>query len=435
MAAALKDPQAWFAAGRIKACHLMPYLSAGVMGLVPYRVPGLGTLAVSARAVLLWDPDLHTQWTVEQLAWVILHEVGHYMREHAARRERAGADPEAWNLAGDAEINDDLTAAGAKFPPIAAGPGVPPEKVGQPGGVLPSHLGCPDGRLAEEYYAALRKRGGLEGGKGKPRPGWGGGCEGCGSGAGHHASASEADVPSHLGKSSAEQKRVQRVVAEAIRKESSRGRGSVPAGLRRWADEVLGQPQVPWQQTLARLVRNAVAFRPGAGDYRYDRPSRRQGAWGYGPGSPVFPAMRQPVPAVSVVVDTSGSMGADALGAALGEVQGILAAVGAGVTLLACDAQVHEVRRVRSVREAVQSLKGGGGTNMRPAIEQAVAGRPRPEVLVVLTDGYVGDVGAAPPTNVVWVVIRPEGAGEWAPPYGQAVHVDTSRDAMRRRAG
>ena len=87
--AALKSPNEWFSAGRIKACHLMPYFSSAIMGLVPYAVEGYGTLGVSARAVLVWDPALSKTWTVEHLAWVLLHEVGHYMREHARRRELA----------------------------------------------------------------------------------------------------------------------------------------------------------------------------------------------------------------------------------------------------------------------------------------------------------------------------------------------------------
>lgn len=428
----LKDPRAWFAAGRIKACSLMPYFSTAVMGLVPYEMPGFGTLGVTARAVLIWDPDLSKKWTVEQLAWVLLHEVGHYLREHSARRERLGADPDLWNIAGDAEINDDLVAAGAQFPVLEAGDGVPPELVGKPGGITPKLIGCSDGKLCEEYYEHLRQKqrsgkGGSGQGEGQgiaglPPPG--GTSKGCGSGAGKPVSEAEQQVPAHLGKSAAEQKRIQRSVAEAVRKEAAKGRGTLPAGLRRWAEEVLGTPQVPWQQTLARLVRNAVAFRPGAGDYRYDRPSRRQGAFGYGPGSPVFPALRQPVPSVSVIVDTSGSMGGGDLLVALEETKGVLAAVGANATFIACDAAVHEVKRVRTVKEAAALLKGGGGTDMRPAIEAAQQGRPRPEVIVVMTDGDIGDPGPAPAANVVWVCIGKSGG--FSPAFGQVVFVETA---------
>jgi len=435
MAAVLKSPNEWFAAGRIKACFLMPYFSSAVMGLVPYAVEGYGTLGVTARAVLIWDPELAKTWTVENLAWVLLHEVGHYLREHAARRERAAAEPYLWNLAGDAEINDDLIAANAKFPLMEE----VDEDTGdrQVSGITPEKIGCANGKLCEEYYEHLRKqvqqggkkKGKGSGGKGEPDPTLPtAGGKGCGSGSGRDPNETEGLVPAGLGKSSAEVKRVQREVAEAVRKEAAKGRGTLPAGLKRWAEEVLGTPQIPWQQKLARLVRNAVAFRPGAGDYRYDRPSRRQGAFGYGAGSPVFPAMRMPVPSVAVVVDTSGSMGGDELKTALEECKGILAAVGAAITFIACDAAVHSARKVRNVKEACALLKGGGGTDMRPAIELAMAGRPRPEVLVIVTDGQIGDAGPKPAANVVWVVTGKYGNAKPAP-WGEVVVIASSAAA------
>ncbi len=437
--AALKNPNEWFAAGRIKACHLMPYFSSAVMGLVPYAVEGFGTLGVSARAVLIWDPELSKKWTVEQLAWVLLHEVGHYLREHAARRERAAADPLLWNLAGDAEINDDLIAAGAKFPLMDE---VDKDGVRQVSGITPSSIGCKDGRLCEEYYEHLRKQASSAGGKKKGAGGGKGkgegppdpslptaGGKGCGSGAGRDPNDAELGVPAELGKSSAEVKRVQREVAEAIRKEASKGRGNLPMGLKRWAEEMLGPPHVPWQQKLARLVRNAVAFRPGAGDYRYDRPSRRQGAFGYGTGSPVFPAMRMPVPQVAIIVDTSGSMGSDELKVALEECKGILSAVGAAISFIACDAAVHSARKVRNIKEAMTLMAGGGGTDMKPAIAQALAERPRPEVLVIVTDGHIGDAGPPPPgMNVVWVVAG-SGANQKPAAWGEIVVVDAPSSA------
>jgi predicted metal-dependent peptidase len=458
----LKSPKEWFAAGRIMACHKLPYFSAAVMGLVPYEIPKYGTLGVTARGVLIWDPELAKKWSVENLAWVLLHEAGHYLREHATREKAAGAEHTLWNIAGDAEINDDLVAADAKFPPLAKEDLIHPDgtvdesKVGQPSGIVPETIGCEDGRLAEEYYAHLRKNAkvirigmasmGPSGGAGqkgkgqgqgqgkKPAKGQGGGGtivvavghgKGCGSGAGCEPSPEEAQVPGHLGKSQAEQKRIQREVAEAVRKHvASKGRGTVPGGLQRWAEELLGPPRVPWQQKLAKVCRTAVAFRPGAGDYRYDRPSRRQGAFGYGSGSPVFPALRMPVPQVGVLVDTSGSMGDAELKVGLEETKGIMLAVGAHIDFYACDAELHSAKKVRDIREACKLLKGGGGTDMKPAFEHIVRQARRPEVLVVVTDGQIGDPGPQlPGIKVIWLVLgsyrNPKPA-----PWGEVIDVD-----------
>lgn len=446
----LKDPNAWFAAGRIKACQLMPYFSSAVMGLVPYPVPGYGTLGVTARGVLVWDPELSKKWTVENLAWVLLHEAGHYLRDHAGRQKACGAEHTLWNIAGDAEINDDLVAAQAVFPKFTEEDGVEPEKVGQPSGVVPESIGCEDGKLCEEYYAHLRKNAKAQGtgravmvpgsgkGKGKSKgqqgkgDGTGGiaialaGGKGCGSGAGNEPNETELSIPASMGKSVAEQRRIQREVAEAIRTQASKGRGTVPGGLVRWAEETLGTPRIPWQQKLARMCRAAVAYRPGAGDYRYDRPSRRQGAFGYGTGSPVFPALRMPVPRVAVIADTSGSMGEDELRTGLEETKGILAAVGAHIDFFACDAAVHSAVKVRNVQEACRALKGGGGTDMQPAFEQLSKLPLRPEIVVVCSDGQIGDPGPQPRgTHVIWLIVGEHRNTKL--PWGEVIEIETDR--------
>ena len=62
---------------------------------------------------LYLDPDLLVgadRWETTTAAGVLLHGVGHLLREHAARAEALPGPHHhlAWNLAGDAEINDDL---------------------------------------------------------------------------------------------------------------------------------------------------------------------------------------------------------------------------------------------------------------------------------------------------------------------------------------
>jgi hypothetical protein len=57
-----------------------------------------------------------------------------------------------------------------------------------------------------------------------------------------------------------------------------------------------------------------------------------------------------------------------------------------GVLVLAWDATVGASTRVRRVQEL--RLVGGGGTDMRVGIEVAESSRPRPDVIVAMTDGY-----------------------------------------------
>jgi len=85
-----------------------------------------------------------------------------------------------------------------------------------------------------------------------------------------------------------------------------------------------------------------------------------------------MPSRRRPIPDVAVVCDTSGSMHAELLARALGEVEAILGKAGlrqTQVRVLAVDTNVHAVRRVS--RGAQVELEGGGGTDMGSGIAAA----------------------------------------------------------------
>ena len=422
-------------AARMSAIRAFPYFRVGIMRLVFRAAPGLGTLGVTKGWVVMYDPAVVDGWSVRALGTVIVHELMHLLRRHADRREHMSADHQIWNMAGDCEINDDLMTAGCEMPA-----GTDP--------CVPGRFGLADGLTTEEYYRALANGTGGKGkGKEKNQAGEGEG-EGegedgegqgkgngrgkgkgkgkvmngqCGGGAGGEPLPGEAEADAEDGRGKAEQKRIERIVAEAVRQEASKGRGTVPGSWARWAGEVLDPPRVPWQQKLARAVRQSVAYRPGAVDYRYSRISRRQSGIGYGLGRPVLPALVATQPRISVIVDTSGSMGDKELTEALTEVRGVLAAAGGDVDLCACDAEVHELRKVRSWREAAGLLKGGGGTDMRPALAALARQKTRPDVAVVLTDGMIGDPGEPPPYRVVWAIV---GGNDFTCPWGEVVKVE-----------
>jgi len=397
---------AWLSACRLYARRHAPCMTAVLLALVPREIPGLGTMGVTADGRLFYDPDLRGPWTVRQGATVLLHEAWHVLRRHAGRAEvaRATGQTEArlWNVAADAEINDDIPQEGVwRFPETGVdGSRAPPvlpaslfTVVGDPGGM-------PNGHLAEGYYAELRKRlkpSGLAGSN-RPGPGW------CGSGAGCPLPG-EPD-PDGKGRTPAELERVRRTVAEAVKTETSKGRGSTPGGWVVWADTQLDPPKIPWQTKLSKIVRSSVEWAQGAVDYRYGRPSRRQGGVGCGPGRPILPALMAPKPEVLVIVDTSGSMGKDDLTIGLREVKGVLTKTSAHVTFAAADAAVHEMRKVRTWQEVLPLLKGGGGTDFGPAFAAAQKMRPRPQVLLFVTDGD-GACPADPPLGMrtIWLLV------------------------------
>ncbi|WP_230686640.1 vWA domain-containing protein [Catellatospora vulcania] len=407
-------------AARFRAAGDRPYLATALYSLTVVPSDRVPTMGVDRHWRCYVSPAFVDDTPVEQLAGVWIHEVAHLLRDHHGRADRLTADQRAdhyrVNLAQDCEINDDLVADGLPLPE---------------GRIHPSLYGLPTGRLFEQYLPALpaspRCRGrcaaaatGAAAGAGGAVGDAGDACDcppvECGSGA--HGHQSPWDLP-EAGASAVrgvEADAIRRQTAQAVRAHA-RGRGTVPAGWQRWAEQVL-EPTIDWRQALAGAVREAAAWAGGAVDYTYRRPSRRGAAL---PGI-VLPSLRRPLPRVAIVIDTSGSMSDDDLAAVLAEVGGVLRAVGVRgnrVAVLACDADVHAARRVSTVGEVV--LAGGGGTDMRVGISAALAVPEPPHFVIVLTDGYTpwpeaalsrtriiaGLVGADAPQPPSWIEAIP----------------------------
>jgi predicted metal-dependent peptidase len=355
------DELADLAAARLLAADAMPYLASTLFEVVLVRAPGLDTFAVDARWRLYVDPARIRSWGVLGTAGVLLHEVGHLLRDHHARAaEQGDVDALRWNIAADAEINDDLIAAGVHLP-------------GSP--VTPAALDQPDGLLAEQYLSGLMAL------LGDP---------GCGSGSGGLPQPVELDDDDAAapGRSDLEQELARRAAAGAI-DAASRGEldgvepGTVPGGWQRWARHELEPPRIDWRQQLRIGVRRGLATRAGTLEATYRRPGRRRIP------HVITPGMHQPRPSIGVVIDTSSSMAAKQLHAALAELDGICRRTGIDRdhrVVVTADVAVHEVPALRSARTL--ELRGGGGTDLRPAIVHLAAHRRRPGTLVVLTDGF-----------------------------------------------
>lgn len=440
------------AAGRLIAKKKAPYFRALLLSFVPREMPGLGTIGIAKNGIVIWDPAFILQHAnPEQAGGLWLHECMHRIVKTVERR--GSRDPKLWNWASDLAINNAVLEMDAELPTGDAAP------------MLPVNFGFPDGLTADDYYDLLLKEQEKQGqlpkpqtGKGKSKgqgsaqskgskdgeksEGEGGGGndadhdnEGqdpndkphaaggwCGSCAGRPIPG-EPEQNDPDGRGEGEMERLNKETAEAIKDFSTKGIGKIPGSLRKWAEDVLKPAQIPWRKKLAALTKRAVAWRPGAVDHRYDAPSRRQAGLGYGIGKAVLPRLRTPVPRVSIVVDTSGSMGTKEVEDALTEVNGILKAVGAEVDFCACDAAVHELKPIVDIKQALSLLKGGGGTDFRPAFDALGKQRPRPEVIIFATDGY----GPAPEmplpgVHTIWLLV----GGKKTPPalWGDAVVIE-----------
>ncbi len=342
-----------------------PYLASALYALQAVSSSEVGTMTADDR----WRLYVHPGWLagtpVPTVAAELAHVVWHLLGEHANRAASLDVgrlQSRAWRTATDISIGETLAGCGLRDH------GLPQAAV----------TGLAPGRSAEEHFARLDR---LQVGGGEPTDG--DAPDTCGSAADGLPRGYEVPTDVLPGVVDLHAAELRRQVAVEFRAHVT-ARGTDPGDALRWVRHVL-EPVVPWRQVLASTVRRAAGWANGHADYTYRRPSRRQSAV---PGV-LLAAMRRPLPTVAVVVDTSGSVDDGLLAQALGEVDGAIAALGVpggDVTVVACDAAVHSVARLRRASEA--RLGGGGGTDLRAGVAVAAALRPRPDVLVVLTDGW-----------------------------------------------
>jgi predicted metal-dependent peptidase len=359
---------------------------------------------------------------VQQLGFVWIHEIAHVLREHSARADDQKADAKLWNIAADFEINDGIW-EGLKMPEIFPG-------------LLPKNYELPDGKVAEWYYYELldkpqlaifigNKGSGIygqlpdgdvgisNGGSGihGQLPDWdeGSGVHGqprnWDEGSGVHGQPRNWEAGENRQKLHPLDLEVMRCDVAQKMHENRKFIGSMPGSWALWVDKIL-KSRTDWRKKLRH--RMSIAISTGIGlqvDYSFARPSRRQSVY-----LPIVaPAFSGDLSArIACVVDTSGSMGGDELGQAVGEVCGVLADFKIPITVIPCDAAAYAPILVSKPSDYVklQKLSGGGGTDMIVGIEAALALRPKPDTILVLTDGYTGYPPMPYKTPVVFGILK-----------------------------
>jgi predicted metal-dependent peptidase len=335
-------------------------------------------------------------WTDQEVTAVLEHECLHVVHDHISRRE--WRDAKLFNIATDIAINPMIS-------------GLPKT------GIWPKDYGLEDGSSAEAYYEALKKDQSecpvcSKGGK----KGQGDSCPSCGSGGiDDHSSWDKGDaIPKGM-----RREIVRQAVGKAYRRhKQSPGQGTMPEGLERLISEAL-KPPYDWKPLLRRFCHGAVKMGRRATRYR---PHRRYGEF--------FPGKRpKRAGKVAVLIDTSGSIGAQDLAQFFAELKVIAESV--QLVAVECDAAIQDVYEFKRNSKTPQ-FKGGGGTVFTQVFE-AVAGRLRDrihpkqgwladcEALILLTDG----AASVPATNltgrpVLWALTP---GGKKPAAYGEEIYI------------
>jgi len=206
---------------------------------------------------------------------------------------------------------------------------------------------------------------------------------------------------------------VRRKVAEEIK---SKNPGNIPNELVVWADEELKPPKVKWYKELAAVLRGHLSR--GNTYQSYSRRPPMQSSF------PDFfvPGMVTYSPNVGVVLDTSGSMcDGVQLTEVMSELKSILSQIPTQqIKVICCDASITPIAQSEMSSVSKIKLVGGGGTDMTTGIEYFVNQRPRPDVVITLTDGYTGWPERVPFRHVA-VLTRADGN---RPNFGKTIVIE-----------
>lgn len=437
---------------RIKAAKLWVAVRRWYMAKAVYRLtilPStmLPTMAVDTSWRVYANPHYVLSCSTERLAASLMHEANHVLRDHATRAKMVvmPGDNMRWNIAADIPINDMLADDHLD--------------VDRENWMYSDKFELDKGQTSEWYYRKLREdaddnaggegdgdgteggQSGQQGGQSGEQPGEGEGKgdgntdqqgHSCGSGAGGEPVDGELSPDDkRVGSvSPTEGEIIRRQVANDIKEhEAKNGRGSVPGYLSEWASDLL-RPKVDWRKALGWQLRNAVANRAGDTTLTYRRRARRN------PTDFILPGRVDPQVNIAVVWDTSGSVGDTDLTAIATELEGLLRTVNVAddqITILTTSVQVTGIQKVSSMRQAFTMDRGG--TDMRVGVDAALELKPRPDVVLIMTDGETPwPEEPVPGTTLIAGILCENGdldrlGHHWTPPdFIVKVGIPTERD-------
>ena len=310
-----------------------------------------------------FHPEFVEKCSLDEVVFVLCHEVGHCMFQHMFRR--GNRHPVVWNFAGDYVINDMLVKENIGSMPTGA--------LQDPGKVTAGG-GTTDG-VYDIIYQELENEGafGPQGGL----PDQFDNCED------YDGSESEKAV------AEAEMKIAVQQAANAAKM-----CGKLGGALERFVSEAL-RPQVDWKAVLRRFVSSKAKI-----ERSYSRPKRRFMA-----DDLYLPAMGgEKLGEIAVAVDCSGSIGESEINAFAAEIRAIkedMLPSRLHVVYFHSEVCKHDI--FEETDELVIAPNGSGGTAFSPIFKHLVEQGIEPQCVVVLTDLCFDDFGEDPRYPVLWV--------------------------------
>lgn len=331
------------------------------------------TAAVDQRSQIYVNPDWIEERTVDEIVFVLAHEVGHVIGQHATRR--GTRQHKKWNTAGDAWINDMLKEAGI-------------------GDFIEGCVDMPGSkdRTVDDIYNGL-----------PDNPNGNGG----GSGDGIGDDLIERGDPMTDEEATQLDANIRVEISQALQAAKAKGEnlGSLTKVL---ADLI--DPGTPWFDILERYMVSKVAS-----ETTWARPNRRFQSIAYLPSTGKVPEMG----VLCLQVDVSGSIQQKELAYYNGHFSRIVELCNPReVHVLYTDTSVCKHEVFEQGEPVSLQFYSGGGTDMEEGFAYLAKEGIEPEVFVCLTDGYT-DFNAenAPGFPVIWCI-----SSDIVAPYGENIH-------------
>lgn len=221
-----------------------------------------------------------------------------------------------------------------------------------------------------------------------------------------------------------DKKELEREIDQALRQgiiADQKMNGSGGGGLSRELGELL-QPQIDWREALREFVSSFCNAKDTSSWRRVNRRMLAQDVY--------MPSLvGEKVGHIVVGIDTSGSIGVQELNTFLSEVKSIVEDVHPdALDLIYWDGAVagHEVYDMATMSNLVTSTKpvGGGGTDPTCMMHYLKEKQIKPECIIQLTDGYIGNWGDQWEAPILWVITESSySSNKIVSPVGKTVHI------------
>ena len=157
------------------------------------------------------------------------------------------------------------------------------------------------------------------------------------------------------------------------------------------------EPKINWKALLYRYITNEIPH-----DISYSFPHKRSESVGV-----YLPHTVKENVEIAVSIDSSGSIGIEELNEFLSEIMGISRSfANLNMTVIVCDAKVHDVYDIRNGFDPKDiKIHGGGGTDALPIVRWLEENKPYTKLWIYLTDGYT-QLDGVNPFKSLWVISK-----------------------------